>query len=93
MPVHNWSSRNTHMFAQVRAEVLSLGDSRSYYLSTAKDEYGVVHAKGPAGEALVPLSWQDMQVRTRNWAERESELSCLKVSGRVALRTLFVLST
>lgn len=48
---------------QVRAEVLSLGDSRSYYLTTAKDEYGVVHAKGPTGEALVPLSWQDMQVR------------------------------
>lgn len=45
--------------------MLSLGDSRSYYLTTAKDEYGVVHAKGPAGEALVPLSWQDMQVPAR----------------------------
>lgn len=33
----------------VTAEVLSLGDARSYYLSTAKNELGVVYARGGAG--------------------------------------------
>lgn len=45
----------------VRAEVVSLGDSRSYYLSTAKNELGVVSAKSVAGAQLVPVSWQEMQ--------------------------------
>eukprot|EP00877_Chromochloris_zofingiensis_P001488 jgi/Chrzof1/1133/Cz01g41130.t1 len=45
----------------VRAEVLSLGDARSYYLSTAKNELGVVYAKSPAGVPMVPISWQQMQ--------------------------------
>jgi hypothetical protein len=30
---------------------LSLGDARAYYLSTAKNELGVVFAKSPAGES------------------------------------------
>ena len=33
----------------IKAEVLSLGDSRSYYLSTAKNELGVVYARSLAG--------------------------------------------
>jgi exosome complex RNA-binding protein Csl4 len=33
----------------VLADVLSLGDARSYFLSTAKNELGVVHAKSLAG--------------------------------------------
>lgn len=33
----------------VRAEVLSVGDARSYYLTTAKNELGVVFAKSLAG--------------------------------------------
>ena len=33
----------------VRAEVVSLGDARSYQLSTAKNELGVVFAKSLAG--------------------------------------------
>ncbi len=33
----------------VLAEVLSLGDARSYFLTTAKNELGVVHAKSLAG--------------------------------------------
>ncbi len=33
----------------VRCEVLSLGDARSYYLTTAKNELGVVYAKSVAG--------------------------------------------
>lgn len=45
----------------VRAEVISLGDSRSYYLSTAKNEYGVVMAKSISGHVMVPISWNLMQ--------------------------------
>jgi exosome complex component CSL4 len=45
----------------VRAKVISLGDTRSYYLSTAENELGVVQAKSPfTGEAMVPVSWQEM---------------------------------
>lgn len=35
----------------VRCEVLSLGDARSYYLTTARNELGVVYSKGSAGAA------------------------------------------
>lgn len=33
----------------MRASVVSLGDARSYYLSTAQNELGVVYAKSVAG--------------------------------------------
>ncbi|XP_050220989.1 uncharacterized protein LOC126671276 [Mercurialis annua] len=45
----------------VRAVVLSLGDARAYYLSTAKNELGVVSAESASGEAMVPISWTEMQ--------------------------------
>lgn len=45
----------------VRATVISLGDSKSYYLSTAKNELGVVLANSIAGATMVPISWQEMQ--------------------------------
>lgn len=45
----------------VRAEVLSLGDARSFYLTTAKNELGVVFARSLSGEPMVPISWQEMQ--------------------------------
>eukprot|EP01122_Echinamoeba_exundans_P017336 TRINITY_DN9117_c0_g1_i1.p1 TRINITY_DN9117_c0_g1~~TRINITY_DN9117_c0_g1_i1.p1 ORF type:complete len:206 (+),score=24.03 TRINITY_DN9117_c0_g1_i1:27-620(+) len=45
----------------VRAEVISLGDARSYYLSTAKNEYGVIFAKSVSGVTMVPISWNLMQ--------------------------------
>ena len=35
----------------IKAEVLSLGDARSYYLSTAKNELGVVYAKSATSGA------------------------------------------
>lgn len=40
---------------------LSLGDARAYYLSTAKNELGVVSATSDAGVAMVPINWQEMQ--------------------------------
>ncbi|GAB4835457.1 hypothetical protein Ancab_000365 [Ancistrocladus abbreviatus] len=45
----------------VRALVLSLGDARAYYLSTAKNELGVVSAESPAGATMIPISWTEMQ--------------------------------
>ncbi|PRP87248.1 hypothetical protein PROFUN_01510 [Planoprotostelium fungivorum] len=44
----------------VLAEVISLGDSRSYFLSTAKNELGVIFAKSVAGATMVPTSWESM---------------------------------
>ena len=35
----------------VRAQVVSLGDSRSYFLSTAGNDCGVVYAKSTSGES------------------------------------------
>ena len=43
----------------VRAVVISLGDERSYYLSTAKNELGVVMAKSDWGNTMVPVSWKE----------------------------------
>lgn len=45
----------------VKAVVLSLGDARAYYLSTAKNELGVVSAESTAGATMVPISWTEMQ--------------------------------
>ena len=45
----------------VLASVLSLGDARAYYLSTAATELGVVEAVSAAGAAMRPLSWEKMQ--------------------------------
>ncbi|KAJ1823109.1 hypothetical protein LPJ56_000445 [Coemansia sp. RSA 2599] len=45
----------------VRAEVISLGDQRSYYLATTKNEHGVVFAQSADANAMVPVSWEEMQ--------------------------------
>lgn len=54
----------------IRAEVLSLGDARAYYLSTAKNELGVVSAESIAGAAMIPISWTEMQCPLTNQIER-----------------------
>ncbi|KAK5167837.1 exosome 3'-_5 exonuclease subunit ski4 (Csl4) [Saxophila tyrrhenica] len=43
----------------VRANVISLGDERAYYLSTARNELGVVMAWSEAGNVMVPVSWRE----------------------------------
>lgn len=53
----------------VRAVVISLGDERSYYLSTAKNELGVVMASSAAGNAMVPLSWREFMDETTGLRE------------------------
>lgn len=60
----------------MRARVVSLGDSRQYYLSTAESELGVLYAKaggdgaggrlsvlGAAvgGGVMVPVDWETME--------------------------------
>jgi exosome complex component CSL4 len=42
--------------------VLSLGDSRRYYLSTAEPALGVIHAvSATSGKPMVPNSWKEME--------------------------------
>jgi exosome complex component CSL4 len=45
----------------IRATVISLGDERSYYISTTGNEFGVVVATSAAGNAMVPASWKEMR--------------------------------
>ncbi len=44
----------------ILAKILSLGDARSYYLTTCENELGVIMAKSAAGHAMVPVSWESM---------------------------------
>lgn len=46
----------------VKAVVLSLGDGSNYYLTTARNDLGVVFAKseGGAGELMVAIDWETM---------------------------------
>jgi len=43
----------------VRAQVISLGDQTSYYLSTASNHLGVIMATSEAGNAMYPVSWKE----------------------------------
>ncbi|KAJ3103481.1 Exosome complex component CSL4 [Phlyctochytrium planicorne] len=44
----------------VRAQVISLGDSRAYFLSTARNDLGVIFAQSAAGHTMIPISWEEM---------------------------------
>lgn len=37
-----------------------MGDSRAYFLSTAKNHLGVVSALSSSGKPLKPVSWEEM---------------------------------
>lgn len=61
----------------VRAVVISLGDQRDYYLSTAGNEFGVLLAwsegdgfGGGAGRLMEPVSWQEMRDPVTGRGER-----------------------
>ncbi|KZO90325.1 hypothetical protein CALVIDRAFT_408785 [Calocera viscosa TUFC12733] len=62
----------------VRAQVLSLGDARSYYLSTARNELGVVFATSEAGATMQPVSWQEMRCPRTGQLEKRK---CAKPEG------------
>lgn len=40
---------------------ISLGDQSNYYLSTARNELGVVMATSEAGNAMYPVSWMEFR--------------------------------
>lgn len=44
----------------VRAQVISLGDGANYYLSTARNELGVLFARSKIGELMYAIDWQTM---------------------------------
>jgi exosome complex component CSL4 len=45
----------------IRAFIISLGDERNYYISTAGNDFGVVVAKSDDGNAMIPSSWKEMR--------------------------------
>lgn len=53
----------------IRAEIISMGDTRSFYLSTARNEYGVIMAKSMSGSPMIPVAWNLMQCPTTKLKE------------------------
>jgi exosome complex component CSL4 len=45
----------------VRGSVISLGDQSFYYLTTARNDLGVVMARSEAGNMMFPVSWREMR--------------------------------
>ncbi|PYH97952.1 hypothetical protein BO71DRAFT_87574 [Aspergillus ellipticus CBS 707.79] len=45
----------------VRGTVISLGDQSFYYITTARNDLGVVMARSEAGNMMFPVSWKDMR--------------------------------
>ncbi|KAL9088479.1 MAG: hypothetical protein Q9165_006203 [Trypethelium subeluteriae] len=45
----------------VRGVVISLGDQSSYYLSTARNDLGVIMATSEQGNAMYPISWREFK--------------------------------
>jgi exosome complex component CSL4 len=45
----------------VRGSVISLGDQSFYYLTTARNDLGVVMARSEAGNMMFPVSWREMK--------------------------------
>ncbi|KAF9532043.1 hypothetical protein CPB83DRAFT_760427 [Crepidotus variabilis] len=56
----------------VRSQVISLGDARSYFVTTARNDLGVIFATSEAGATLEPVSWQEMRCpKTGNIEKRK----------------------
>lgn len=53
----------------VRAQVLSLGDGANYYLTTARNDLGVVLARS-AGEQMVAVDWETMLCESTGATEK-----------------------
>jgi exosome complex component CSL4 len=45
----------------IRASIISLGDERNYYISTAGNDFGVMVARSEEGYAMIPSSWKEMR--------------------------------
>ncbi|KNG87341.1 exosome complex subunit Csl4 [Aspergillus nomiae NRRL 13137] len=53
----------------VRGTVISLGDQSFYYLTTARNDLGVVMARSEAGNMMFPVSWKEMRDSVTGQAE------------------------
>ncbi|KAE8380893.1 exosome component EXOSC1/CSL4-domain-containing protein [Aspergillus bertholletiae] len=53
----------------VRGTVISLGDQSFYYLTTARNDLGVVMARSEAGNMMFPVSWKEMRDSVNGQAE------------------------
>lgn len=63
----------------IRAVVISLGDGTNYYLSTARNDLGVVFATNElSGEPMFPVDWRTMKCPITGSTE---ERKCAKPSG------------
>ncbi|KAF9015281.1 hypothetical protein BDQ17DRAFT_1230326 [Cyathus striatus] len=62
----------------VRGVVISLGDARSYFVTTARNDLGVIFATSEAGATLEPVSWQEMRCPKTGKIERRK---CAKPEG------------
>ena len=40
---------------------ISIGDQASYYLTTERNEFGVLMAKSEVGNSMVPISWKEFR--------------------------------
>lgn len=54
----------------VRALVVSLGDGVNYYLTTARNDLGVVFARNSEGESMYALDWETMIVPSTGEIEK-----------------------
>lgn len=45
----------------MRIPQISLGDQANYYLTTARNELGVIMAKSEAGNTMFPISWKEFR--------------------------------
>ncbi|KAF8330419.1 uncharacterized protein EI90DRAFT_2922083 [Cantharellus anzutake] len=62
----------------IRGIVISLGDAKSYYLTTARNDLGVIFATSEAGATMEPVSWQEMRCPRTGQIERRK---CAKPDG------------
>ncbi|KAF8323109.1 hypothetical protein DL93DRAFT_2070575 [Clavulina sp. PMI_390] len=62
----------------VRGVVISLGDARSYYITTARNDLGVIFATSEAGASMQPISWLEMRCPKTGVIERRK---CAKPDG------------
>lgn len=63
---------------EVVSAQISLGDARSYYVTTARNDLGVIFATSEAGATMEPLSWQEMRCPKTNKIEKRK---CAKPEG------------
>ncbi|KAL4816869.1 exosome component EXOSC1/CSL4-domain-containing protein [Aspergillus spinulosporus] len=54
----------------VRGTVISLGDQSYYYITTARNDLGVVMARSEAGNMMFPVSWKEMRDPVTGVAEQ-----------------------